>query len=333
MNLKQSRKNAAEYLKEYKKLIPKRTSLFSKNSSIDISKIHTMKEKTETFYERKVLISPMLIDKNSIKDYQETLALIKQFPSDMKPETVMENKILEQTRTPQKTRRILLPNIVDNNLALMEDYDNMVAYYLLMDGDSPVERFAKTEMSMKQYGVKPDLGLSITKYGDKITSKLEELASSGNKSSKEWECFKKQVLHSFNTAEKIGNYHVNPEEHLQWEERLVKLGILERKLDRGNKQKTSSLRDSIKYDVDTPKTKNDENDKNRGTVSLESALQKNAEQMYINTGMIPLGYKKDENGKLVRILPDKNKERVNPLSASRENLSATKTTQKQGLSR
>lgn len=333
MNLKQSRKNTAEYLKEYKKSIPTRTSIFSKSSSIDVSKIHTIKEKTEAFYEREVLISPMLINKNSIKDYQETLALVKQFPSDMKPETVMENKILEQTRNPQKTRRILLPNIMDKNLALMEDYDNMIAYYLLMDGNSPVERFAKIEMSMKQYGIQPDLGLSITKYGDRITTKLEELASTSNKSSKEWECFKEQVLHSFHTAEKIGNYHVNPEEHLQWEDRLVKLGILERKLDRGNKQKVSSLRDSIKYDVDAPKTKNDENDKSKGTVSLETALQKNAEQMYRNTGMIPLGYKKDEKGKLVRILPYMNKEKANPLSASRGNLSATNTKPKQEIIR
>ena len=33
----------------------------------------------------------------------------------------------------------------------------MIAYYLQMGGDSPVERFSKVEMSMKQYGVKPDI--------------------------------------------------------------------------------------------------------------------------------------------------------------------------------
>ena len=333
MNLQQNRKNTLEYLKEFKKTIPRRKSIFSKYPSIDISKIHDIKEKTELFYERGTLISPMSIDKNTIKEYQETLKLIEQFPNDMKPQNMLENKILAQTRNAKRTRKILLPNIVDQNLALLEDYDKMIAYYLLMGGDSPVQRFSKTEMSMKEYGVTPDIGLSITKYGNEITTKLEELASHGAKSSKEWSFFKEQVLHSFYTAEKIGNANVNPEEHLQWENRLIKLGILERKLDKRNTQKVSSLRESVKYDVNN-QTANKDGD-NKSTVSLESALQKNAEQMYINTGMIPLGYKKDENGKIVRILPSLTNKtnRKDLLSASRENLSATQSRQRQDTSR
>ena len=333
MNLQQKRKNTLEYLKEFKKVIPKRKSIFSKDSSIDISKIHDIKEKTELFYERGILISPMSIDKNSIKEYQETLKLIEQFPNDMKPENILENKILNQTRNAKQTRRILLPNIVDQNLALLEDYDKMIAYYLLIGGDSPIQRFSKIGMSMKEYGVTPDIGLSITKYGNEITTKLEELASHEARSSKEWACFKEQVLHSFYTAEKIGNATVNPEEHLQWENRLIKLGILERKLDKGNAQKVPSLKESIKYDVNSQATNKDGD--NKSTVSLESALQKNAEQMYINTGMIPLGYKKDENGKIVRILPSLTNKtnRKDLLSASRENLSATQSRQRQDTSR
>ena len=57
--------------------------------------------------------------------------------------------------------------------------------------------------------------------------------------------------------------------------------------------------------------------------------------MYINTGMIPLGYKKDENGKIVRILPslNNNTKQKDLLSASRENLSTTQSRQKQDTSR
>lgn len=75
------------------------------------------------------------------------------------------------------------------------------------------------------------------KYGDEITKKLEQLVKERTKSPKEWECFKKQVLHCFTIAEKIGNREVNPEAHMQWEERLIRLGILERRVDYGKKPK------------------------------------------------------------------------------------------------
>ncbi len=76
-------------------------------------------------------------------------------------------------------------------------------------------------------------GLAIMKYGDEITTKVEELAISKAKSPKEWEFFKDQVLHTFITAEKIENRNVNLEEHSKWEERFIRLGILERKINKG----------------------------------------------------------------------------------------------------
>ncbi len=129
------------------------------------------------------------------------------------------------------------------------------------------------------------------------------------------------------TAEKIGNRNVNLEEHSKWEERLIRLGILKRKLDKDQEQK-QTFRESIKYDVTNAKTDKDED---REKVALESALLRKAEQQYINTGVIPLGYKKDENGKIVRILPEIEKRRTDKLSAG-NNLSVTEKKQKvQGL--
>lgn len=159
-------------------------------------------------------------------------------------------------------------------------------------------------------------GVAIMKYGDEITTKLEELATSKTKSPKEWEFFKSQVLHSFMTAEKIGNRNVNLGEHSKWEERLIRLGILERKLNKGEEQK-QTFRESIRYDV--TKTGKDED---KGKVALESALLRMAEQQYINTGIVPLGYKKDKNGKIVRNLPKIENKNTGKLSAG-NNLSAT----------
>ena len=197
LDLKSNRKNVCEYLKEFKRVIPKKGSMFSRNPSVDISKLGDKKDKIESFFERGIMISPMLIDKNSINVYIENLRLVKQFPNELRPETVMESRIAKQTENAKNTRNILIPSVIEKNSNVMDTYNKMVAYYLLMGEERPVERFSKIEMAMKQYGVKPDIGLAIMKYGDEITTKLEELATAKVKSPKEWKFFKSQVLHSF----------------------------------------------------------------------------------------------------------------------------------------
>lgn len=160
LDIKTNRKNVLEYLKEFKKLIPKRNSIFSRSNNVDTSRLEDIKDKIEIFSERGTLISPMSIDRNSIDTYMENVSLVKQFPSELRLETIMESEIFRQTENARNTRRILLPSVMENNSHIMENYDKMVAYYLLMGGDKPVERFSKVEMSMKQYGVTPDIRYS-----------------------------------------------------------------------------------------------------------------------------------------------------------------------------
>ena len=332
MDLRENRKNTLEYLKEFQKSIPQKKSLFNRKSTPDTSRLDIVKDKISLFYEKGVLISPMLIDKNSIEMYQDTLHFIKQFPQELQAETMLESDILESTKNFRNTRKVLLPSVRQQDAQIMEKYENMVAYYLLMGGANPVQRFSRVEMSMKQYGITPDIGVAIMKYGDDLTSKLEDLASSKVKSPKEWECFKTQVLHCFAVAEKIGNRSVNLAEHMNWEDRLVRLGILEKRRDTEKKQE-NSLRDSVKYDVRNSGGKDDKSEA-KAMVSLESALQKNAEQLYMNTGMVPIGYKKDANGKIVRISPKlETGSNTDRLSASRNNLSATAKKEEQRLQR
>lgn len=331
MDLSIERRNTLEYLKEFNKSIPKKRALLSlsRKTTVDNSKLVDMKDKIERFYENGALISPMKIDKESIEKYSENVELVKQFTSGLKPDNVMENLILEQTQNVRKTRTILLPSIVENNSNIQEKYDKMVAYYLLMDGDKPIERFSKTESQMKKYGVSPDIGSSIMKYGDELTTKLEELAMNNSRNSKEWEQFKKQVIHSYEVAEKIGNRNVNPEEHKEWEERLIKLGILERKLEKVDEQKIA-FEKSLKVDVK-------DKDKSNSKVLLDKALLEKARQDYIKSGIVPIGFKKNEEGQIVRMELPKIEfdERRNRLSASRDNLSATnnKKQEQQQISR
>lgn len=316
LDLKSNRKNVCEYLKEFKRVIPKKGSMFSRNPSVDISKLGDKKDKIESFFERGIMISPMLIDKNSINVYIENLRLVKQFPNELRPETVMESRIAKQTENAKNTRNILIPSVIEKNSSIMDNYNKMVAYYLLMGEERPVERFSKIEMAMKQYGVKPDIGLAIMKYGDEITTKLEELATAKVKSPKEWEFFKSQVLHSFMIAEKIGNRSVNLEEHTAWEERLIKLGILERRQEK-EETKKQAFKQSIRYDVEMKKP-----DGEKGKVALDRELLRRAEQQYINTGVVPLGYKKNQKGKIVRNLPTMEEDKRDRLSAG-NNLSAS----------
>ena len=151
MDLDVERRNTLEYLKEFNKSIPKKRSLLSlsRKATVDNSKLIDMKDKVEKFFEDGALISPMKIDKDSIDIYTQNVELVKQFTSDLKPDNMMENIILEQTGNVRKTRTILLPSIVERNSDVSENYDKMVAYYMLMGGDKPVERFSKTEMQMK----------------------------------------------------------------------------------------------------------------------------------------------------------------------------------------
>ncbi len=320
MDLDVERRNTLEYLKEFNKSIPKKRSILSlsRKATIDNSKLIDMKDKVERFFEDGALISPMKIDKDSIDVYTQNVELVKQFTSDLKPDNIMENIIFEQTANARKTRTILLPSIVERNSNVSENYDKMVAYYMLMGGDKPIERFSKTEMQMKKYGVSPNIGSSIMKYGDELTTKLEELAMNNSKNSKEWEQFKNQVLHSYGVAEKIGNRNVNPEEHKEWEERLIRLGILERKLEKQDEQKIA-FENSLKVDVK-------DKDKNNSKVLLDKARLEKARQEYIRTGMVPIGFKKNEEGQIVAMdLPKiEFDERANRLSASRDNLSATR---------
>ena len=122
MDLDMNRKNVLEYLKELKKSIPTQKSLLGRKASVDISKLDAIKDKIDLFYERGISISPMSIDKNSINILRENIDLIKQFPQNLKPENIMENKILEQTTNSKNTRRILLPSVLENNSKLLENY-------------------------------------------------------------------------------------------------------------------------------------------------------------------------------------------------------------------
>ena len=154
----------------------------------------------------------------------------------------------------------------------------------------------QTRKQNKQY-LKSSKTKSILLETPLATTKLEELATAKVKSPKEWEFFKSQVLHSFMIAEKIGNRSVNLEEHIAWEERLIKLGILERRQEK-EETKKQAFKQSIRYDVEMKKP-----DGEKGKVALDRELLRRAEQQYINTGVVPLGYKKNQKGKIVRNLP------------------------------
>lgn len=294
---------------------------FDKSCAEAIVKHTTEKENSQylDIAEKGVLISPYLINKNSVESYKRAVETAKKFPAQYRPDNILESKILNQVNSGRNTRRILLDGVREKDQAIMADYDKMIAYYLVMGGDKPIKRFSRLEMSMKQYGVRPDLGVSIMKYGDKLTTRLEELLKEGRKTPEEWDVLKNQVLHSFNVAESIGNRNVNSQEHKIWEERLIRLGILERKKEKPIEQKEEgTFRGNLKLSAEKPV------DKGKQGVLLDSTMLKRAQKAYEDTGAIPLGYKL-QDGKVVSIAstltltPDSPKDRI---KASESNLSA-----------
>ena len=276
--------------------------------------------------EKGTMISPELVSKDNISQYKQLIEKVKRFSVESRPDVMLGNKILSQTNKGRNTRRILLDSVREQDQRIMDDYDKLVAYYLLLGGDKPIQAFSRIEMSMKSYGLRPDLGSAIMKWGDKLTSKLEELASQGKKSPQEWEVFRSQVLHSFAVAENIGNRNVNQQEHMIWEERLIKLGILERRLENPNEQKGEGLRESLRVD-----SKDKPSDTSKQGIALDSEMLARAQIAYENTGAIPLGYTLGKDGKVVSIASkvgiDING--TNKLAASKGNLSTTKKGQEQ----
>ena len=296
---------------------------FDKSCAEAIVKHTTEKENSQylDIAEKGVLISPDLINKNSVESYKRAVETAKKFPAQYRPDNILESKILNQVNSGRNTRRILLDGVREKDQAIMADYDKMIAYYLVMGGDKPIKRFSRLEMSMKQYGVRPDLGVSIMKYGDKLTTRLEELLKEERKTPEEWDVLKNQVLHSFNVAESIGNRNVNSQEHKIWEERLIRLGILERKIEKPIEQKKEeTFRENLKLSAEKPA------DKGKQGVLLDSTMLKRAQKAYEDTGAIPLGYKLSQDGKTVvsiastlTLTPDSPKDRI---KASKSNLSA-----------
>lgn len=296
---------------------------FDKSCAEAIVKHTTEKENSQylDIAEKGVLISPDLINKNSVESYKRAVETAKKFPAQYRPDNILESKILNQVNSGRNTRRILLDGVREKDQAIMADYDKMIAYYLVMGGDKPIKRFSRLEMSMKQYGVRPDLGVSIMKYGDKLTTRLEELLKEERKTPEEWDVLKNQVLHSFNVAESIGNRNVNSQEHKIWEERLIRLGILERKIEKPIEQKKEeTFRKNLKLSAEKPV------DKGKQGALLDSTMLKRAQKAYEDTGAIPLGYKLSQDGKTVvsiastlTLTPDSPKDRI---KASKSNLSA-----------
>lgn len=296
---------------------------FDKSCAEAIVKHTTEKENSQylDIAEKGVLISPDLINKNSVESYKRAVETAKKFPAQYRPDNILESKILNQVNSGRNTRRILLDGVREKDQAIMADYDKMIAYYLVMGEDKPIKRFSRLEMSMKQYGVRPDLGVSIMKYGDKLTTRLEELLKEERKTPEEWDVLKNQVLHSFNVAESIGNRNVNSQEHKIWEERLIRLGILERKIEKPIEQKKEeTFRENLKLSAEKPV------DKGKQGVLLDSTMLKRAQKAYEDTGAIPLGYKLSQDGKTVvsiastlTLTPDSPKDRI---KASKSNLSA-----------
>ena len=184
MDLKVNRKNTLEYLKEFKKSIPKKGTFLSRTPKVDNSRLGNIKEKIKIFFSRDILSSPMSVDKDSIHTYMEVLDLAKQFPRELSPEALMEIDIFSKTENFKGTRRILLPSVMESDLQITHNYEKMVAYYLLMSGEKPIERFSKVEMSMKQYGVKPDMRYGYHEIWRCINNKIGGISYIKDKISK-----------------------------------------------------------------------------------------------------------------------------------------------------
>lgn len=184
-------------------------------------------------------VNPANIDKNNVSHYESYLKMVQNLPSDKTPENVILKKlsgILEKQNFKNNIsgRKVIMDSDIEDRKGIQGNYTLLVRN--MVDNDKSlgdiIGRLTKTEMTMKTLGFNPDVGWEMLNYGGDMADKLESIV--GKNSKKEWNIFSDKVLKVHGKLHNIGIGNVHGERFKDFEERLTRLGLLERKLDKDN---------------------------------------------------------------------------------------------------
>ncbi|MFQ6752625.1 MAG: hypothetical protein ACLRFL_03580 [Clostridia bacterium] len=220
-----------DYLKEFCNTIPVKKLLFNRQM-IDTDSLIGYRDRLHFLALEGVMVEPMQINEKCMRNYIYAQSLLVALPEEYKLYNLLEDYLRAEflSNNQFKIRNILLDIRLDKNDMIQDVYDKMIAHYLLDGNIDPVHRFSDITDHLNNIGANVDLAESIMKYGNALATKLETIISNESKNRLQIETFSEQAIHTFSTAENIGNRSVNAHQHTIWERRLISLRLLEEPL-------------------------------------------------------------------------------------------------------
>lgn len=234
------------------------------------------------------------IDNSNVNLMTKAFNLVNRLPASLKPDRLIEDKLKERLGTQQEKRRVILTDKHINDKAeLSADFDKCVAAYLLNGGTDMFGRFHTLIRDMNKKGIHTNVGESILKLGNAFATKMEGLQNSSERNSKAWAFILPHILQVYTVSKNIGNELYNAEEHKKFEERLVNLGLIE--LEKENSTVNAKVKRKVDISSNSPYKSS-----SKQPVMLEHEQVKLAICQYINTGMLPNGYKLNDSGEIIK---------------------------------
>lgn len=220
--------------------------------------------------------------------------LIEKFPKQLMLDRIIEDDMINYMNNGSTGKRIILTEYdLDKKKTTMENFDKCVATYLMAGGKDIFDRFYKLINNMSKQGVHVNVGNSIIKLGNAFASKMEKLQNDSERNSQAWKFCLPHILHAYDVSKSIGNERYNSEEHKMFEKRLEALGIIELE-----KESKSAKKQYGKNTIVTDNTPDKVTTK-QPIVTEEEKIYL-AKCQYINTGMLPLGYRLDNSGAIMK---------------------------------
>jgi len=278
--------------------------------SIDEKKFNEKLNDIKLFLDSFSLSDLANIDNSNISLCTYFQKVINLFPKEFTIDKLLENVIKDDLKNISSRRRIIL---LDSNISdkekMMEKFNKCLSSYLLMGGTNVYDRFKDLISEMNKKGYHVNVGNSIIKCGDFLVQNMESLQSNNERNSYAWKLLLNQVLHFYSVLEMIDSRKYNPKEFLVFEERLIQLGIIDRKL---------TNHENNEYLIFTSSNNNDNKSDNKNMVASNEKVLDDVINQYINTGMIANGFEINELGEVVTISLEKQNARAAAIKAYEE---------------
>lgn len=277
----------------YAEQIPVRRTLWG--STVDATALSKRKEALKEVYKQFNVEDFKNITNENVDTCKKAMQLMQKIPQEFTMDKLLEEDLMTRLSAyNQKGRRVLTDDYRKEKKSIEAEFDMCIASFLMTGKTDIFNRFYKLINNMNRVGMNINIGKSIVGFGEVLAKKLEELQNNSQRNSKAWSFLLAPILHAYTVAQSIDNKRWNPREHNAFEERLVKLGLIE-------------LSKEQQLKIETPKatsiTKNNslaEKGSVMQPVVLEKAIREQVIYQYINTGMVPEGFKISDVGDLVK---------------------------------